>query len=81
MILLVDHEDSFSRNLEHLLAKFEPVVLQDRRSIPKTLIDKANLIVLSPGPGKPADYPETRQLVEKYLGQVPILGICLGFQL
>ena len=47
---------------------------------PKPLSTKRTLSSY-PWPWKPADYPETRQLVEKYLGQVPILGICLGFQL
>ena len=32
MILLVDHQDSFTRNLEHLLAGFDEVVVRDRKS-------------------------------------------------
>ena len=39
------------------------------------------MIVLSPGPGCPADYPETQKLYQTWRGKVPIVGICLGFQL
>jgi para-aminobenzoate synthetase component 2 len=39
------------------------------------------MLVLSPGPGKPADYPETQSLYLSWREKKPILGICLGFQL
>ncbi len=81
MILLVDHKDSFTRNLEHLLARFDQVIVKDRLDLSDHLLQSSNLIVLSPGPGKPSDYPETLELVRNLIGKVPILGICLGFQL
>ena len=81
MILLVDHQDSFTRNLEHLLAQFDKVVVCDRLEITSLLVDQCNFIVLSPGPGKPADYPESVLLFKKCIGRKPMLGICLGFQL
>lgn len=81
MILLVDHQDSFTRNLEHLLAQFDKVVVCDRLEITSLLVDQCNFIVLSPGPGKPADYPESVLLYKKCIGRKPMLGICLGFQL
>ena len=81
MILLVDHKDSFTRNLEHLLARFDQVIVKDRLDLSVHLLQSSTLIVLSPGPGKPSDYPETLQLVRNQIGKVPILGICLGFQL
>ncbi|MBP51865.1 MAG: anthranilate synthase component II [Opitutae bacterium] len=81
MILLVDHQDSFTRNLEHLLARFDEVIVCDRLQVDSSLIERCNLVVLSPGPGKPQDYPETRALYFQCLGNKPILGICLGFQL
>ncbi len=81
MILLIDHQDSFTRNLEHLLAGFDEVVVRDRQSVDHTLAQSADMLVLSPGPGKPADYPETQSLYLAWRGKKPILGICLGFQL
>lgn len=38
-------------------------------------------IVLSPGPGSPADYPRTLSIIQTCLGQIPIMGICLGHQI
>ena len=81
MILLVDHQDSFTRNLEHLLASFDVVVVRDRKKVNSSLLEDADMMVLSPGPGCPTDYPETQKLYQRWRGKVPILGICLGFQL
>ena len=81
MILIVDHQDSFTRNLEHLLSNFDEILVVDRRNVSSVQIHEAQLIVLSPGPGKPDDYPETQSLYRKLLGIKPLLGICLGFQL
>ena len=81
MILIVDHQDSFTRNLEHLLANFDRVSVIDRKEIKQRQIKEAELIVFSPGPGKPDDYPETKNLYREIVGHKARLGICLGFQL
>ena len=81
MILLIDHQDSFTRNLEHLLAGFDEVYVVDRRKVSSELVQSSNMLVLSPGPGSPADYPETQAIYDTWRGKLPILGICLGFQL
>jgi len=81
MILLIDHQDSFTRNLEHLLAEFDKVLIRDRRNVDEATCKKADLIVLSPGPGNPDQYPETQTLYQVWTGKKPILGVCLGFQL
>ena len=81
MILLVDHQDSFTRNLEHLLSSFDEVAVHDRKEIIPSMVENAEMLVLSPGPGCPTDYPETQKLYQTWRGQLPILGICLGFQL
>jgi len=81
MILLADHQDSFTRNLEHLLAGFDQVVVRDRQNLTPELLEQCNLLVLSPGPGKPSDYPETQEIYRSCIGRKPVLGICLGFQL
>lgn len=80
MILLVDHQDSFTRNLEHLLADFGEIAVLDRHEA-DAACGEAEMLVLSPGPGCPADYPETQAIYREWCGCKPILGVCLGFQL
>ena len=81
MILIIDHKDSFTRNLEHQLSDFDQVYVEDRKDIQTTILDDASIIVFSPGPGKPDDYPESKKIFHQFVGRKPILGICLGFQL
>ena len=80
MILLVDHQDSFTRNLEHLLADFGEITVLDRHEA-VAACGEAEMLVLSPGPGCPGDYPETQAIYREWCGRKPILGVCLGFQL
>lgn len=79
-ILLIDNDDSFTRNLEHLLAEVAgaaPVVLPQAR-LGAVRPAEWDLVVLSPGPGEPADYPGYGPLLDSGL---PVLGICLGLQI
>ena len=46
----------------------------------KKKLDQSNIIVLSPGPGSPRDYPVTSKIYKKYKGKKKIIGICLGYQ-
>ena len=43
-------------------------------------LKKADVIVFSPGPGAPKDYPTSSKIYKKFKGQKKIIGICLGFQ-
>ena len=43
-------------------------------------LKKADIIVFSPGPGAPKDYPSSSKIYKKYKGKKKIIGICLGFQ-
>jgi para-aminobenzoate synthetase component 2 len=80
-ILLIDNNDSFTRNLEHLLTtamaevcvRVKPYV--QLRSLDLTAVD---LIVISPGPGNPSDYPGYERVIES---AIPVLGVCLGMQI
>ena len=80
MIYVVDHQDSFTYNLVHLLSNFDTVYVSSHSNINYLALSKSKLIVLSPGPGEPKNYPETSTLYKKYKGKKKILGICLGFQ-
>ena len=82
MILVIDHKDSFTGNLVHLLANFGEVQALQAPANKDCLGQGIHALVLSPGPGHPKDYPETLELYHAAKAQeLPILGICLGFQL
>ena len=53
MIYVIDHEDSFTFNLVHLLGLYDKVYTSNYYEIDKSKLNKANTIVLSPGPGEP----------------------------
>lgn len=86
---LIDHYDSFSHNvLDWLVADTE--ALPPRVEVVRVNFDDDEGIqmvaasswplVLSPGPHSPEVTPTTQQLISTKLGQVPILGVCLGAQ-
>ena len=80
MIYLIDHEDSFTFNLAHLLGEFDDIYVSNYYNIDKIKIARAKTIVLSPGPGEPKDYPITTKIYNKFKSKKKIIGICLGFQ-
>ena len=81
MIYLIDHEDSFTFNLANLLESFDEVYVSNYFNINEIKLKKSSLIVFSPGPGEPQDYPKSNNLYKKLKGKKKILGVCLGFQL
>lgn len=83
MILLIDNYDSFSYNLFQLVGTLNPdirVVRNDLLSIPEIEALSPEAILLSPGPGRPADAGICEEAVQKLSGKIPILGVCLGHQ-
>jgi para-aminobenzoate synthetase component 2 len=87
-VLLIDNRDSFTRNLEHLLVAAIPGARVDVRSydglsallgLNGRASDAPDLVVISPGPGSPEDYPTYAALWAA--PRPPVLGICLGMQL
>ena len=83
MILLIDNYDSFSYNLYQLIGSIEPeitVVRNDAVTIEDIKRMNPEAIVLSPGPGKPADAGICLDVVRTLSGRFPILGVCLGHQ-
>jgi anthranilate synthase/aminodeoxychorismate synthase-like glutamine amidotransferase len=85
-VLLLDHEDSFVYNLYQSLRVLGAQVVCIRYTEPvrqSAAIDP-DVIVLSPGPGHPADRHVTghaRCLLEQWHKERPFLGVCLGHQL
>lgn len=83
MILLIDNYDSFSYNLFQLVGTLNPdirVVRNDLLSVPEIEALSPEAILLSPGPGRPADAGICEEAVQKLSGKIPILGVCLGHQ-
>ena len=80
MIYIVDHKDSFSHNVVHQFSQFDDVELSDYNEINDKKINQAKVIVFSPGPGSPKDYPISSNLYKKFKKKKKIIGICLGFQ-
>ena len=80
MIYIIDHQDSFTWNIVHQFSRFEKVYCTNYFEINKKRLDQSKVIVLSPGPGSPRDYPLTSKIYKKYKGKKKIIGICLGYQ-
>jgi anthranilate synthase component 2 len=80
-VLLIDFYDSFTYNLAHYLEAMELqlTVVRHDQLLPETL-QMADAIVLSPGPGLPSEKEGLRNILQAFVGQKPILGVCLGMQ-
>lgn len=85
-VLVVDHVDSFVYNLVQLLGGLGAevrVVRHDRCSLAQALDWQPEAVVLSPGPGSPADQRLTGPLLAALASEPrprPLLGVCLGHQ-
>ena len=83
MILLVDNYDSFTFNLYQALAQLSEdvrVVRNDAWSASEILQRSPDAVVLSPGPGRPAQAGVCSELLARLPESVPLLGVCLGHQ-
>ena len=66
MIYIIDHQDSFTWNVVHQFAKFDKVICSNYYELNYRFLDRCDVIVLSPGPGSPKDYPVTSKIYKKY---------------
>ncbi len=83
MTLLIDNYDSFTYNLYQYLAYLGETVAvyrNDKLTVAEVEQMQIERIVISPGPGRPADSGISCALIEQMAGRVPILGVCLGHQ-
>lgn len=83
MLLLLDNYDSFTYNVYQLLSSLGAsveVIRNDQISVEEIAHRGYEAVVISPGPGVPADAGITEELVDQLKGKLPILGICLGHQ-
>lgn len=83
MILIIDNYDSFTWNLVHLVARGTDdlrVVRNDEWSLDDVRAAAPDGILISPGPGRPADAGITCDVIREFSASTPILGVCLGHQ-
>jgi para-aminobenzoate synthetase component 2 len=83
MILVIDNYDSFTYNLVQYLGEIgEKVVVRRNDEIGVEEIERLNPdhILISPGPCTPNEAGISLQLIERFKGKIPILGVCLGHQ-
>ncbi|NYD52570.1 anthranilate synthase [Actinomadura luteofluorescens] len=81
-VLLVDHEDSFVNTLSDYFRQHGASVATLRHGFPIRMLDEhaPDLVVLSPGPGRPEDFGTRALLDELDARKLPVFGVCLGLQ-
>jgi anthranilate synthase component 2 len=83
MILMIDNYDSFTYNLVQYLGELGAEVVV-RRNDEITTDGIAALapshLMISPGPCTPNEAGVSMQVIRRFAGQIPILGVCLGHQ-
>lgn len=83
MLLVIDNYDSFTYNLVQyfgILGAEVQVARNDRLGVREIESTRPERIVLSPGPGTPHDAGICKEVIRRFSGEVPILGVCLGHQ-
>ncbi len=83
MLLIIDNYDSFTYNLVQYLGELKAEVVvrrNDQTSIEEIGRARPERIVISPGPKTPDDAGICLEVIRRFSGTIPILGVCLGHQ-
>ena len=83
MLLVIDNYDSFTYNLVQYLGEMgaDMRVVRNDELTPEEIEELApERILISPGPGTPDDAGVSLDMIERFAGRLPILGVCLGHQ-
>jgi anthranilate synthase/aminodeoxychorismate synthase-like glutamine amidotransferase len=83
MLLVLDNYDSFTYNLVHLFQELGAdvaVYRNDAITVEEAEALAPSHLVVSPGPGRPADAGVSVELIRRLGPRVPTLGVCLGHQ-
>ena len=84
MLLVIDNYDSFTYNLVQYLGELGAEITvrrNDEISVDEIENDlKPERILISPGPGTPEDAGVSLEVLRRFAGKMPILGVCLGHQ-
>jgi anthranilate synthase component II len=79
---IIDNFDSFVYNLVRYVREFESTrtIVQRNDHINVQELDQCDALLLSPGPGIPAEAGALMDVIERYKTSKPMLGVCLGHQ-
>ncbi len=83
MVLVIDNYDSFTYNLVHILGRFESdleVIRNDVLTVEDVRQKNPDMILISPGPGRPENAGISEDIIRTFGPTTPILGVCLGHQ-
>ena len=82
-VLVVDNYDSFVYNLVQYLGELgaEPLVYRhDELTLDEAVALDPDAVLISPGPGRPEDAGLSNDVIRRFAGDRPVLGVCLGHQ-
>jgi anthranilate synthase len=81
-VLLVDHRDSFVHTLANYIRQSGAKVVTMRPPLIESELDRVapDMVLLSPGPGRPNDFELNRTIALAIARNLPIFGVCLGLQ-
>jgi anthranilate synthase len=81
-VLMVDHQDSFVHTMSSYFQQCGADVVTVRHTGVASMLEKQcpQLVVLSPGPGRPDDFELASTLAQCIARQIPVFGVCLGLQ-
>ncbi len=85
MILLIDNYDSFTYNLVQRLGEIDAsleieVHRNDQITCDEIAAKRPTHLIVSPGPCTPSEAGISVECIQRFVGQIPILGVCLGHQ-
>ncbi|MBI3920770.1 MAG: aminodeoxychorismate/anthranilate synthase component II [Armatimonadetes bacterium] len=83
MILMIDNYDSFTYNLVQYLGEMGQelqVHRNDKISLDEIADERPDFLIISPGPCTPTEAGISVELVQRFAGEIPLLGVCLGHQ-
>jgi len=83
MLLMIDNYDSFTYNLVQYFGELKQQVIvkrNDQITVQEIADLKPDHLVISPGPCTPNDAGISLSVIERFSGEIPLLGVCLGHQ-
>ncbi|MBE9566601.1 MAG: aminodeoxychorismate/anthranilate synthase component II [Proteobacteria bacterium] len=83
MLVMIDNYDSFTYNLVQYLGELGQVIKvhrNDQVTVDEVVREKPERIVISPGPRTPNEAGVSNDILRRFAGKMPILGVCLGHQ-
>ena len=83
MILVIDNYDSFTYNLVQYLGELSQEIIVHRNdaiTLDEIAALKPDHLLISPGPCSPAEAGVSVAVIQRFAGEIPILGVCLGHQ-